>query len=96
MAKGEVKDKDKFCKIEKEDRQSQCIIDCQRASGIRKQKDACRFGCEFWPNGQFLFYLLSYSLSFTIKDDVVISSFLIRRISDTLRKLALSEKGMLS
>ena len=62
MARGKVKDKDKFCKIDKEDRLSQCKTDCQRASGIQRQKDACRFGCEFWPSGQFFSYFLSFSI----------------------------------
>ena len=62
MAEGEVKDKGKFCKIDKEDRLSQCNTDCQRASGIQRHKDACRFGCKFWPDGQFFLYLLSFSI----------------------------------
>ena len=40
MKGGKVKDKDKLCKIDKEDRLSQCNTDCKRASGIRRHKDA--------------------------------------------------------
>ena len=66
MAKGKVKDKDKFCKIDKEDRLFQCNTDCHRVSGIQRQKDACHFGCEFWRNGKIFSYLLSFSINCTI------------------------------
>ena len=71
MASGKVKDEDKFCKIDKEDRLSQCNTDCQHAGSTKRRKDACRFGCQFWGNGQFFFCLLSASLISTIFDSPI-------------------------